>query len=86
MRTLETGRPMLRATNTGATAIVDGHGRVLHQLPTNTSGTLAANVQGMGGSTPYIVWGNQLFLALAALSLAGAWFWGRRAKIRAKAA
>jgi apolipoprotein N-acyltransferase len=27
MRTLETGRPMLRATNTGATAIINGEGR-----------------------------------------------------------
>jgi apolipoprotein N-acyltransferase len=86
MRTLETGRPMLRATNTGATAIINGEGKVVQQLPANTFGTLAANVQGMAGSTPYIIWGNKLFLALAALSLAGAWFLTRRAKNQPKAA
>ena len=86
MRTLETGRPMLRATNTGATAIIDGHGKVLEQLKVNTFGTLAANVQGTAGSTPFIIWGNKLFLLLAALALGGAWFWARRAKNQAKAA
>lgn len=86
MRTLETGRPMLRATNTGATAIINGDGKVVQQLPVNTFGTLAANVQGMAGSTPYIIWGNKLFLALTALSLAGAWFWAKRSKNQPKAA
>jgi len=77
---------MLRATNTGATAIIDGHGKVVQQLKVNTFGTLAADVQGMAGSTPFILWGNKLFLLLAALALGGAWFWARRAKNRAKAA
>jgi apolipoprotein N-acyltransferase len=86
MRSLETGRPMLRATNTGATAIIHGDGKVVQQLPFNTLGTLAANVQGMGGSTPYIIWGNKLFLALTALSLLAAWFLTRRAKNQPKAA
>ncbi|MFP5390802.1 MAG: apolipoprotein N-acyltransferase [Gammaproteobacteria bacterium] len=78
MRALETGRPMLRSTNTGATAIIDGRGKVLAQLPFNRKGTLAAQVQGMGGMTPYIRLGNLLFLALGALALTGAWFSGRR--------
>ena len=33
MRALEFERPMIRATNTGATAIIDHHGRVTHALP-----------------------------------------------------
>jgi apolipoprotein N-acyltransferase len=77
---------MLRATNTGATAIINGAGVIVEQLPVNTYGVLAAQVQGTAGSTPYILWGNKLFLALAALSLAAAWFWARRAKNRSKAA
>ena len=77
MRTLETGRPMLRATNTGATAVIDGRGNVVARLAANTTGTLAATVQGMAGSTPYILWGNKLFLLLLALAVAGAWIWGR---------
>ena len=85
MRTLETGRPMLRSTNNGATAIVDGRGQVQAQLAPNTRGTLAATVQGMAGLTPYIRFGNLLFLALSACALAAAWLSGRRfAKRRQK--
>jgi apolipoprotein N-acyltransferase len=78
MRSLETGRPMLRATNSGATAVIDGRGNVAALLPFYRQGTLAATVQGMSGSTPYIRFGNLLFLALGALLLGGAWFAGRR--------
>jgi apolipoprotein N-acyltransferase len=77
MRALETGRPMLRATNSGATAVIDGHGKVAALLPPYQRGVLSARVQGMAGMTPYIRFGNLLFLALAALSLAAAWIAGR---------
>jgi apolipoprotein N-acyltransferase len=80
MRALETGRPMLRATNTGATAVIDGRGEVVSQLPFGAPGTLAARVQGMAGNTPYIRVGNLGFLGLGALFLAGAWLAGRRRK------
>jgi apolipoprotein N-acyltransferase len=77
MRSLETGRPMLRSTNNGATAVIDGKGRVQQMLAPYTRGTLTARVQGMAGSTPYIRFGNYLFLALSALALMGACFTGR---------
>jgi apolipoprotein N-acyltransferase len=73
MRTLETGRPMLRATNTGATAIIDGHGRIVSQLKPYTRGTLAAEVQGMSGWTPYILMGNTLPVGAACAVLAALW-------------
>jgi apolipoprotein N-acyltransferase len=82
MRTLETGRPMLRATNNGATAIIDGRGRIQQVIPYYSQGTLAGKVQGMAGSTPYIRFGNLLFLGLGALMLLGAWLSG---KLRGKA-
>ena len=78
MRSLETGRPMLRATNTGATAVIDGNGKVTSQLVQDTQGTLAANVQGMGGMTPYILYGNKLVLALAALAILSAFLLSRK--------
>jgi apolipoprotein N-acyltransferase len=78
MRSLETGRPMLRATNNGATAIIDGKGNVTQAIPPFRQGVLAANVQGMAGMTPYIRFGNYAFLLLGALALLGAWFSGRR--------
>lgn len=71
MRALETGRPMLRATNTGATAIIGPKGAVLHTVPAFERTTLAATVQGYSGQTPFIVWGNTaiVLLALGALVL-----------------
>jgi apolipoprotein N-acyltransferase len=69
MRSLETGRPMLRATNTGMTAVIDQKGRVVTQLPPLVRNSLAASVQGYDGVTPYVLAGNALFVALTALSL-----------------
>jgi len=64
MRALETGRMMLRATNTGLTAIIDARGRVLAQLPLFQPGSLSGEIQGYAGSTPYVRWGNAPVLAL----------------------
>ena len=64
MRALETGRMMLRATNTGLTAIIDAQGRVLAQLPLFQPGSLSGEIQGYAGSTPYVRWGNAPVLAL----------------------
>jgi apolipoprotein N-acyltransferase len=78
MRSLETRRPMLRATNTGATAVVDARGRVQAQLQPYTRDVLSAQVQGMSGYTPYILLGNVPVLTAALLLLGGIWFSRRR--------
>ena len=69
MRAVETGRPMLRATNTGVTAIIDPDGRIVASAAEFTTTTVSGNVRGYQGSTPYIVFGNAgvLVLALAML-------------------
>jgi len=64
MRALETGRMMLRATNTGLTAIIDAQGHLLAHLPPFTAGSLTGTIQGYAGSTPYVRWGNGPVLAL----------------------
>ena len=69
MRTLETGRPMLRATNTGVTAAIDHRGRVVASLPPYRQGALDVTVQGTTGLTPYARAGNALDWLLAALLL-----------------
>jgi apolipoprotein N-acyltransferase len=69
MRALETGRPMLRATNTGATAIIDARGKVLAQLPYLTRAVLGGHIQGYGGETPYLRYGDAPVLGLIALVL-----------------
>lgn len=74
MRALEMGRPMLRATNTGATAIINSQGQVTHRLPSGVKGALTADVSGViGPVTPYAqwvsVWGLWPLAALALLTL-----------------
>ena len=64
MRALESGRMMLRATNTGVTAIIDAQGRMLASLPLFVAGSLAGEIQAYTGSTPYVRWGNAPVLAL----------------------
>ena len=56
MRALEFQRPMLRATNTGATAVIDHLGRVTHALAPHTRGVLDGEVQGRIGMTPFAWW------------------------------
>jgi apolipoprotein N-acyltransferase len=81
MRTLELQRPMLRATNTGATAVVDHRARVTAALEPFTRGTLEAVVEGRTGLTPYARWAGAFGLAPLALFglavLAGAGRWRR---------
>lgn len=78
MRTLETGRPMLRATNDGATAIIDRRGNITQVLPFYAEGVLSATVRGADGMTPFIRLGSAAFLLLGAVMLLGAWCAGRR--------
>ena len=67
MRALEFQRPMIRATNTGATVIIDHQGRVTHSLPPYTRGVLDGDVQGRTGLTPFVRWASMFGLWLPAV-------------------
>ena len=56
LRALELQRPLIRATNTGATAVVDHRGQVRAELAPHTRGVLLSSVQGREGLTPYARW------------------------------
>ena len=85
MRALEFQRPFLRATNTGATAILSYQGQVVASLPRFTVGVLQHEVEGRSGTTPYAWWAARLglwplwLLALAVL----VWVW-RKAPVPAQ--
>jgi apolipoprotein N-acyltransferase len=83
-RALETGRYVLRATNTGMTAIIDQHGKVLQAAPEFTRAVVNGDVQGYVGTTPFIRWGNLPIVVLSLLLvLAGGWLVQRgNSKIR----
>lgn len=63
LRAIETGRPMLRATNTGMTAAIAPSGHVGAVLNPGSAGILDVEVQGTQGLTPYVKWGNMPILA-----------------------
>jgi apolipoprotein N-acyltransferase len=72
MRAIEFARPMIRATNTGATVVIDPAGRVTHSLPRLTRGVLTGTVSGTREITPYVAWLSRLGLwPLWLLALAG---------------
>lgn len=58
MRTLELQRPMVRATNTGATVVIDHRGRVTHGVPAHVRAAVRGTVQGREGITPYAAWAS----------------------------
>ena len=78
-RALETGRAMLRATNTGITAVIGPRGEVLAAAPEFEIRTVTYPVQGYGGATPYVRWGNHALLALCLALIAVAGWSARRA-------
>ncbi len=85
LRAMELGRPMLRATNTGATAAIDHLGRVTHHLPRLTRGELHVEVRGREGLTPFAQWASRwglLPVGLGAGLLLGLAWAGRRAPER----
>jgi apolipoprotein N-acyltransferase len=70
LRALETGRPMLRATNTGPSVVIDDRGRVSARAPQFQAYVLHTEVQPMRGSTIYVTLGDWLAVALALLLIA----------------
>lgn len=89
MRALEFRRPMVRATNTGATVIIDRFGAVTHSLERHTRGVLVGEVEGGAGITPYAWWVARLGLWplwLLGLGVAGFAALGRRRGVTAPSA
>ena len=78
MRAIETGRTMLRSTNTGTTAVIDPTGKVVAQLKPFERGVLTASAQGYRGITPYVFVGNAFIVLLAFALLIAAWRLARR--------
>lgn len=71
MRALESGRFMLRATNTGISAIIGPKGEEIAVSPQFETYVLRSSVQPMKGSTPYILWGDLLLVAICLGVLGG---------------
>ena len=71
MRALESGRYMIRSTNTGITSFIGPHGEVIKQLPQFETAVLNGEVQPLSGATPFVRWGDWLIVGLCSLLLLG---------------
>jgi len=83
MRAMETGRYMLRATNTGVTAIIDQHGTMVASLPQFTEAVLRGTAQPFTGATPFVLIGDGAVILLSLVMTAAAAFFTRAAQRRA---
>ncbi len=64
MRAIEAARPMLRATNTGVSAIIDHRGGIVQRSPQFEAHVLRASVRPRIGRTPYVFFSDGLALGL----------------------
>jgi apolipoprotein N-acyltransferase len=76
---LETGRPTIRATTNGVSALIDFKGHLQQQTEQFKEAVLTGNVQPRQGATPYVIWG-QMPLWLFSLFMLMAWMYYRRAE------
>lgn len=65
MRSLETGRYFVRATNNGVTAIINDKGQVISSLPQFERGILRGDVPSMTGKTPFMIFGHYPVLVIS---------------------
>ncbi len=78
MRSLETGRYQLRATNTGISALIGPKGQLVATSPISKEYVLRGEIIPMLGTTPYVGMGNWGVVMLTSLLLALAVFGCRR--------
>jgi apolipoprotein N-acyltransferase len=77
LRAIEQGLPMIRAANTGVSALIDGRGRVLGSIPLGQAGAITLPLPPALGPTPYARTGDWPAVAAILLGL-GAALAGRR--------
>ena len=69
MRAIENGRYLLRATNTGISAIIDNKGNIVEQSPQFKAHALNAEAKLFNGTTPFSQYGNAIILSISFIIL-----------------
>jgi apolipoprotein N-acyltransferase len=64
LRTIEEGLPMIRAANTGVSAVIDAYGRILASLDMEREGVIDHTLPPPRVATPYARWGDWTVVAL----------------------
>jgi len=71
LRAVEEGLPMLRAANTGVSAVIDAYGRVLAALDMQQEGIIDHPIPAPRQPTPYGRWGDGVLLVWLLLATGG---------------
>ncbi len=77
MRSIETGRYMVRATTTGPSGIINEKGKVIATAPSYTQKIITGKLRPFSGATPYTRWGNWLIVSILSVILLLGAFWRR---------
>jgi apolipoprotein N-acyltransferase len=72
LRAIEQGLPVIRAANTGISAVIDSHGRYLHRLPLMESGVIDSALPAAIATPVYSRWGDLILLLLLAATIGSA--------------
>ncbi len=80
MRALETGRSMVRVTNTGVSSFIGPNGEVQAIATQFRRQVLTHMVQAYEGATPYVIWANYPLVGLGIFILAAVGWRGRSAE------
>ena len=72
IRAIEQGLPVIRAANTGISAVIDSHGRYLHRLPLMEPGVIDSALPAAIAITAYGRWSGLILLLLLAATTGGA--------------
>ncbi len=75
MRALESGRYLLRVTNTGVTAVLSEKGKIIKQAPLRQRYTITADIPPMSGLTPYSRMGDKPVILFLLLVMIGFTVW-----------
>ncbi|WP_084863771.1 apolipoprotein N-acyltransferase [Salibaculum halophilum] len=76
MRAVEEGLPVVRAANTGISAVIDADGDIVARLDTGETGTIDAGLPGARAPTPYARFGDWTLLVLVVACWASSWLAG----------
>jgi apolipoprotein N-acyltransferase len=71
VRAVEEGLPVIRAANTGISAVIDAHGRVLKSLPLDTQGIIDSGLPESLTPTFFVKHGPILLLSVAIFAILG---------------
>ncbi|WP_295045451.1 apolipoprotein N-acyltransferase [uncultured Paracoccus sp.] len=72
LRAIESGLPLIRAANTGVSAVIDPHGRIRQSLDLGVQGKIDAALPAALPETAWMRWGNAPVILLGLLALGAA--------------